>query len=401
MSWTTPEQLKQQVQRRWERGEILAARVTGESLFPLRLKLAIPTAMDITERFDEVRRWVQGLAEESSERRGSGYVIEWRETSHRVHGRNALPEAIFVPSEADALQLIGKTRDATRFSDLVEIIQTRFPGLREWLARKPLTVLEFTSDWPRILAVLEYFHAHPRPDLYLRQLDIAQVDTKFIERRKGLLTELLDKVLPDTAIDRGSTGARNFERRYGIKSEAPLIRFRILDPTLFIQGLSDLSVPPEQFAHLELPLRHIFITENKINGLAFPDVPGGLVVFGLGYGLERLAEIDWLRRVPVWYWGDIDTHGYAILSRLRAQLPEARSFLMDRATLLAHTGLWGHEEIGERFEGELEHLTAAERAVFDDLKHNRLGERIRLEQERIGYGWVQYQLSGPEAGDIA
>lgn len=389
VSWTTPAQLKEQLQRRWNRGEILAARVTGETVFPLRFKLSKPTARDITERFDEVGRWAQALREESRERRGFGYAIEWEETRHRIHGRNMLPAAVFVPSEEDALRLIGKAREVARFAELVETTLTPFPRLREWLARKPLTALENASDWPRILAVLEYFRSHPRPSLYVRQLNIAEVDTKFIEGRKGLLAELLDTVLPDTAINAEAAGARNFERRYGLRNEAPLIRFRILDPALFIQGLSDLSVPPEQFAQLALLLRRVFITENKINGLAFPGMPGGLVIFGLGYGLERLVEIGWLRETNIWYWGDIDTHGFAILDRLRAILPHVHSFLMDRDTLMAHVSLWGQELTSERFDGELEHLTALERALFEDLKHNRLGERVRLEQERISYSLVQ------------
>ena len=392
MSWTTPAQLKEQLQRRWNRGEILAARVTGETVFPLRFKLSKPTARDITERFDEVGRWAQALREESRERRGFGYAIEWEETRHRIHGRNILPAAVFMPSGEDALRFIGKIREAARFAEQVEATLVPFPGLREWLARKPLTALENAGDWSRILAVLEYFRSHPRPGLYVRQLNIAEVDTKFIEVRKGLLAELLDTVLPDTAISAEAVGARNFERRYGLRNEAPLIRFRILDPALFIQGLSDLSVPPEQFAQLILLVRRVFITENKINGLAFPDVPGGLVIFGLGYGIERLVEIGWLREKNIWYWGDIDTHGFAILDRLRTILPHVHSFLMDHDTLMAHVSLWGQELISERFDGELEHLTALERALFEDLKHNRLGERVRLEQERIGYGLVQHAI---------
>ena len=80
----------------------------------------------------------------------------------------------------------------------------------------------------------------------------------------------------------------------------------------------------------------VFITENEINGLAFPDVPGSLVIFGLGYGLDRLSEVSWLHRREVHYWGDIDTYGFHILDRLRALFPAARSFLMDRETLLEH-----------------------------------------------------------------
>ena len=389
MNWTTPAQLKEQLQRRWNRGEILAARVSGKTVFPLRLKLSKPTVRDVTERFDEVGRWAQALREESRERRGFGYAIEWVETRHRVHGRNILPTAVFMPSEEDALRLIGKTREAARFTELVEATLTPFPGLREWLARKPLIALENAGNWSRILAVLEYFRSHPRPSLYVRQLNIAEVDTKFIEGRKGLLTDLLDTVLPDTAISTEAVGTRNFERRYGLRNEAPLIRFRILDPALFIQGLSDLSVPPEQFARLSLPVQRVFITENKINGLTFPDVPDGLVIFGLGYGLERLAEIGWLRGAAIWYWGDIDTHGFAILDRLRASLPHVRSFLMDHDTLMAHITLWGKEAASERFDSELEHLTASEQTLFENLRHDRLGKQVRLEQERISYGLVQ------------
>jgi hypothetical protein len=42
------------------------------------------------------------------------------------------------------------------------------------------------------------------------------------------------------------------------------------------------------------------------------------LIFGLGYGLDRLADVPWLERCEVWYWGDIDTHGVGILDRLRA-----------------------------------------------------------------------------------
>src|SRR5690606_22447212 len=141
------------------------------------------------------------------------------------------------------------------------------------------------------------------------------------------LCELLDLILPPEAVDPTATGVRGFAQRYGLRTEPPAIRFRILDPALYIQGLSDLAVPPQEFAGLELPAARVFITENRTNGLAFPDSPRSLVIFGLGYGLDRLGEVPWLRETEVWYWGDIDTHGFGILNRLRATLPHARSFL--------------------------------------------------------------------------
>lgn len=62
-------------------------------------------------------------------------------------------------------------------------------------------LLEHSEDWERILAVLAWFCEHPRPAIYVRQIDVPDVDTKFIEGRRALFTELLDLVLPAEAVD--------------------------------------------------------------------------------------------------------------------------------------------------------------------------------------------------------
>ena len=394
MSWTTPEAIVAEVEKRWRRGEILAARMTGEPLFPLVLKLKRPNAREIAERFGDVLDWARALQAASREARGFGFDLERREVTSRVHGTNALPVAAVVPSETDALRLIRETAAAERFRIVTDATLARFPELRGWLARRSLTALEHAAHWSAVLAVLEWFVAHPRPGLYLRQLDIPGVDTKFIEAHRGLLTERLDAVLPEAAVDRTAVGTRAFNARYGLRSEPALVRLRLLDPALYVQDcLSDLSLPAEEFAALELRAQRVFITENRTNGLAFPPHPGSMVVFGLGYGLERLAEVAWLRNVEVLYWGDIDTHGFGILNRLRARLPEARSFLMDRATLEAHRALWGQEPAERRYAGDVSRLTPDERALYEDLRLDRVGSRVRLEQERVGFGWLEAALA--------
>ncbi len=392
MNWTQAADLSQQLERRWNRGQILSAHFAGEALFPLRLVLKKPDTHALTDEFDNVRAWIQSLISGSRKRLGFGYEIEWKTVKHRVHGRNQLPVAVQVPTRNDALRMIGKLGAARRFDTLSMSIIGRFPMLTDWIKRKPLAVLEQDADWPKLLAVLEHFHQHPQPDRYLRQLDIPGVDSKYIERRRGLIGELLDCVLPESAIDREACGVRNFSRRYGLREEPPLIRFRILDPALAISTLTDLSVPPEQFGRLQLPVKRVFITENKINGLAFPDSSAALVIFGLGYGLDRLKEISWLRNVAIYYWGDIDTHGFAILNRLRAAFPSATSWLMDRETLMEHRKLWGEEPAADRFTGKLTRLNKEEQALFDDLRSNRLASGVRLEQERIGFGWLKKAL---------
>jgi len=392
MNWTTPADITAEIEKRWQRGEILAARITGVPLFPMHVRFRRPSARDITNRFGDVQDWARALMDASRTVQGFGFDLAFDEMRSRVQGANTLPVAATIPTEEDAFRLIRRSSAAERFQTLADTTLGRFPMLGAWLARRPLTVLDRAEVWSHVLAVLDWFTAHPRPGIYVRQLDIPGVDTKFIETHRALLTELLDNVLPDCAVDRTATGVRAFNERYGLRSEAPLVRFRILDPALFVRDLSDLSLPPDQFAALDFPVRRAFITENRTNGLAFPDCVGAIVVFGLGYGLERLAEIAWLRRVDVHYWGDIDTHGFGMLNRLRQHLPHARSFLMDRSTLEAHRTLWVTEPANNRYFGDTMSLTADERALLQDLQSDRYGERVRLEQERIGFRWVEEAL---------
>ena len=63
---------------------------------------------------------------------------------------------------------------------------------------------------------------------------------------------------------------------------------------------------------------------------------------------------------------------------------------MDRDTLQAHRLSWGVEDTPLRV--DLPRLTADECALYDDLRDQRLGSGVRLEQERIGFGWLMQQL---------
>jgi hypothetical protein len=137
-------------------------------------------------------------------------------------------------------------------------------------------------------------------------------------------------------------------------------------------------------------IQRIFITENEINFLAFPALPKSIVIFGAGYGFDFLSDIPWIAGAAVYYWGDIDTHGFAILDQLRVHLPHAQSILMDKATLIAHRSFWVKEDRQET--RNLSRLTQVEQQLYDDLRNHRLSKNLRLEQERIGFKWVSHHL---------
>lgn len=390
--WTTPRDLLAQVEKHWRRGALLRAQLDSTALYPLTLRLKGPTARELTDDFAAVADWVNSLREGSKENRGHGYTLHWQRRQHRVYGANELPDSASIDSHADALSLLGKERQAEQFSALVNEILSRFPMLEDWIARRPLQLLEYRQDWPRLLAVLAALESQPRPGCYLRELDIPGVHSKFIETHRGLLSELLDAVLPDYAVDTTGRGARGFNQRYGLRDKPARVRFRFLDPSLAMSGIRDMEIPVADFASLAPQIDLVFVTENEINGLSFPDYPGALVIFGLGYGVKTLVDIPWLHASPLWYWGDIDTHGFAILNRLRNHLPQARSLMMDHATFEAHRALWGKEDVHKRIISELPNLTVTEQGLYLSLCENSLGNNLRLEQEHVRQTWLTENL---------
>jgi len=386
MSWTRPAELRAQVEKLWNRGELLSSVVTGEAQFPRRLTLKGPTSAEMTDRFDEVRGWIAEL-------RTMPYCrVEMREFTHRILGANAIPVEAWIDRFEDAVALTAKRRDVARFSALLDATRQCQPKLLDWLARKPLFALDLADEWSRLLQIITWLQAHPRPEVYLRQVDIPGVHSKFIEAHRGVLMELLDIVLPPAMIDSSASGVGQFARRYGFRDKSLRIRFRVLDagPMSAAPG-QDITVDAQSFARLDPVVSRVFITENEINFLALPPVEGSLVIFGAGYGFEMLSQAGWLSRCRVHYWGDIDTHGFAILDQLRNRFDHVESFLMDRATLLSFESQWGEEP--RQTLRDLPRLKPGERLLYDDLRDNRIRKQLRLEQERIGFGWVEAALS--------
>jgi hypothetical protein len=389
MTWTTPADLRAQVLKLWNKGALPASVVGGEVLFPRRMILRGPTSTELAREFVAVRDWIAAL-----DREAKYYRVVRRTVNHRVLGANAIPAEIWVDTQEDALNLIGKRRDGERLAALAVITGARQPDLIRWLQRRPLRALEIADDWPHLLEIVAWLQDHPRPGIYLRQVDIPGVHSKFIEAHRAVLAELFDLTLPPAAVDVAAGGLGGFCRRYGFRDKPVRVRLRLLDPDAaqFATGTDqDITVTHDTFAHMALPAQTIFITENEINFLAFPAVTGGMVIFGAGYGFDMLAQAAWLHERAMYYWGDIDTHGFAILDQLRAHFPHCESFLMDRPTLMAHQQHWGVEPRPEM--RELDRLNNAEKALYDDLRHDSLGRQVRLEQERIGFAWVQNALA--------
>jgi len=383
---TTPKALKQQALKIWLRGDIHRAWLQKTACFPLDIPLKSIPAKSLLTEYSELQDAIYTLRQDSQKQ---GYLIVDKAISHRLLGEQKIPAVITFTTEAIFLCYLAKTAEFLQFQALTEQSLQQDGLLLDWLVRYPFKVMQYAQVWPQLLKVCAYFEAHPQPDCYIRQLDIKGVDSKFIEQHKSILSELLTQTLAQSSYQADITGLKNsgFERRYGLRYDQPLIRLRILDAALAIHGLTDLTLTLSEFKQLDIPAKTVFIAENKVTVLAFPDYPEAIVIFGLGYAVNLLAGAQCLQDRRLYYWGDLDADGLAILARLRQYYPQVKSMLMDRQTLEQFAYLV--EQVAPNSsEKTLNYLTDDEQQLYQKLQQ----ESLRLEQERISFAYLQTVL---------
>jgi hypothetical protein len=233
------------------------------------------------------------------------------------------------------------------------------------------------------LKVCSYFKNTPIPNLYIRELPI-KVHTKFIEQSKGIIKELLDVIIADYI----NVDEKHFESRFHLKYDEPIVRFRILDKSLSIQqfsGIEDLSIPIGQFKNLNISIKKVYVVENKITMLSFPVIEDSIVIWGKGYAVDEIKDVKWLKEANIFYWGDLDAHGFQILSEFRTNYKHVRSFLMDRKTF----DTFFEGDIGGKTNVEKDLcLTPLENEMYQYLKTNN----FQLEQEKIPFEYMLYMI---------
>jgi hypothetical protein len=378
--WSTPVSIRARLRRRWDTGITLTERARGQPFAPVDLPIRGPTASELGARYAEVAGWAREWANAQGP-----FTVSTKAVGARRTGANEIPDRIRIETFDDLTAFVGTSDQARRHGELVDQAKALAPQIHSWVVDKPMRALAHEAEFDRLLACVRWVADNADRDRYLRQVDVPGVDTKFIERHRGILSELVDLVIDVP----GDQHTRDFAARYGFRDKPARVRIRMLDPacSLLPAGISDVELRTAELASHPFDVQRVFLVENEVTCLAFPLVPRSLLIFGGGYAVSRVRELRWLRDVPVYYWGDIDTHGFRILDLLRASFPDARSMLMDRATLVAHEQHWDREPVPVNV--HLEHLTAHEAALYRDLVEDTFGRAVRLEQERISYPLIE------------
>jgi len=375
--WATPGDIAAKVRRSWDDGTLLRAYASGDPFTPIVVPLRGPAPAQIGDDLTRVRDWVTAL--DAGRRDDTRYTLEWKSVGGRKFGRNMLPARAVIRSYGQAWTLLGVTAAVERFDELLASVHDH-PRVRQWVIANPHRALALAADMPKLIAACEWLDRNRRSRRYLREISAPGVDTKFVERHRSDLADILGV----------ASSARGFLTDLGLRSKPSLVRLRPAPSLGLPAPLTELAVRTEELAQLDVRPRTAMIVENEISYLSV-DVPeSGVVIWGRGFDVDNVGRLPWLASVRIVYWGDLDTHGFAILDRLRAWLPTAESVLMDRATLIAHRDRWVMEDRPAR--SLLTRLTPDEQQLYQDLVEDRLGDRVRLEQERIDWNWVEERL---------
>ncbi len=269
---------------------------------------------------------------DAGSRGGARYELQWTGIGGRRIGRNAVPSHAVVSTFEQAWSLLGVGAQVRTFDEVLAVASGH-AALWTWVVRNPLRAISLHADMARLVAAGTWLEAGRDSGRYLREISAPGVDTKFVESHRSVLAAILG--VPSTA--------SGFVTALGLRSKPELVRLRA-DALLGLPALTEVALRTDELAGVSMVPSRALVVENEVTYLSVPVPEGGLVLWGKGFEVDRVGRLPWLAGVPVDYWGDIDTHGFAILDRLRAWLPQVRSLLMDRRTLVAHRDRWVTEE---------------------------------------------------------
>ncbi|HEY5304455.1 MAG TPA: Wadjet anti-phage system protein JetD domain-containing protein [Acidimicrobiales bacterium] len=390
-SWTSVSDLIATLRKRWATGRYLSDYARKVPWTPIELPVKAPSANELLDQFDDAVRWAEVFRRDS--RTGGGaerFSIIYRTLKGKNLGSNSVPARVRIESFEQLCALLGTQRDVRSLDEILNQTVEKVPSLVSWVVAHPFSAVARQHIWRDVLATVIWVANNTSKVVYLRQIDVEGIDTKFVEQNRKLLDDLLSVVLPEHRIDPDYSAA-DFARRFRFRAKPSYTRLRLLNPQPdFPKELSEVTLRSEELAVLELVADTIFVVENEITYLAFPSVPNSVVIFGAGFSLAALRDIPWMDNREIVYWGDIDTHGFDILDRLRTRFNHVRSMMMDQQTLLAHPRQWVTEPSPTN--RALSNLDDTEAALYRDLTEDRFGRAVRLEQERVRFSWLQQSL---------
>ena len=390
----SPEEIKTKAARKYKdflRYEIdLLFGEPKESFFPITIRA---DTGNVNDDLLQRQKDLQSLIAKSKNKTGSGYALELETIQSRKNGEQTSISRILFESKDDFLSCINENKTYKRFLNALELIKENklFSNdkLCEWSKlhlNDLLSEPENSHYWFDICLCAEWLNKNQDSKLYIREIPLP-VHTKFIEQNSKLIQSLTEK----------SDSILSFEETFGLKTKPCSVRFRSLSEKVSLPfsmtNLSECQIPIKDFECLDKKfsdqIKNIFIVENEMVYLTFPKVPNSICIWGHGYTVNSLNNIEWFNSKRIYYFGDLDEHGFDILSSYRRFYSNIRSFCMDNDTWNKYQE---YAVVGKKLESSRipENLIAEENEVFQIIRNSTPN---RIEQERISVSYIQEKLN--------
>ena len=366
--------------------QYLTSLITGEDFFPCN----IPCNKKESGNFLSDASTYKELGEKSKKSKGKGYRIITNKDEVSESKSSTKIKQILIENEDDFLYLLKKEKQALEFKNTIQKFRAAFDVniVDEYLLKNKKTLLSYDSIFvDNFIEMSHFLVSNPSSMMYPREIPV-KCDTKFLEKNLSSFKTFIKYFRDiDLSLDKWQQlGLINPEYTVSL----------LYGSTFTINcGKSSfkcpiLSVEPSSLTTMQGNFDRIFILENKTTFYTFPLKENEAAIYCGGFGILVLKNISFLKSSDVYYFGDLDEHGFAILSKFRALYNDVKSFCMDPATIKEYES---NLIKGEIYKGDITMLNQREEEALEYLKEHKIDEfSSRIEQEKISSAFIEKRL---------
>jgi hypothetical protein len=362
----SPAELALKLARQWQNADLREQRLLKADSWPLRISIGKPSGRVISENLEKVRGH---LHQWRSVKVGQ---IDWASQKFRSASEEVeVPEFWVLSSPTEWIEAANDSEMRREYQTLCRLVPEVDERFRRLLIRKRRLVLDKPENEviqsAKVALLLSPGLAEGKP---LRALSIGGIDSKFFERNRQLLVQMLD-ILFD-----GQVSELGLEAFLGADDEGHhWLLVADLDGGLL--PFSQLRVRARELEEVPMPGASMLIVENERCIHQLPPATGTVAILGAGLNLSWMRA-SWLSEKKLAYWGDMDTWGLTMLARARGFQPCVMPLLMNEVIF---NNFARKKAVREPQPAEVvptDGLTPEERAFYLELLHREKG---RLEQE--------------------
>lgn len=362
----SPAELADRLSRQWSGADNREKRLLSSDAWPITLSIGKPTAEEFASQTKRVRDHLE------SWRQISIGEVTWESMRFRAGSEPIdIPTGWRINTPHEWVAACGDRTISQQFSTLIETFARVDSRFHRPLTRQLQLIDGKASDEleqaARVALALTPGCAEGRP---LRAIQVAGIDSKFIERNRKLIIEFLDALFGEEVSERG------LETFLGACDDSA--HWLLVVP--LCKGLLPFAqqrVRASEIHTNKMPGSHIVVVENERCVHSLPETADAIAILGAGLNLGWMSA-QWLQETRLAYWGDIDTWGLQMLSRARACVPSLTPLLMSQSVFDAFASTCAVTEEVPADQQAPANLTHAEKELYQNL---RLSTKGRVEQE--------------------